>query len=320
MKNYNVVSVSGGKDSTATLLLAIERKAENLLAVFADTGHEHQQTYEYVDYLERATGIAIRRVRADFSRQMAGKRAYIAEHWEREGVPREMAEQAIAILQPTGNPFLDLCLWKGRFPSTRRRFCTSELKVFPIREQVFQPLLCDPETDEVYSWQGVRADESPDRAKLPERDEDDIGVQNYRPILTWTADMVFSFHREKGLRWNPLYEQNMGRVGCMPCVNCRKEELQEIAARFPAEIERVAAWERLVAQASKRGNATFFCAITDPTASADDDLSRAHETHGIVRMVEWSRTTRGGRQFDLLASIGGNAGCKSAYGLCETAA
>ena len=128
---------------------------------------------------------------------------------------------------------------------------------------------------------------------------------------------MFQFHREKGIKWNSLYEQGMGRVGCMPCVNCRKEELKEIAERFPAEIERVSEWEHLVSKASKRGNATFFCAVTDPTSSSDDDLSRAYETHGIHRMVDWSRTARGGRQFDLRASTGGDGQCKSAYGLCE---
>ena len=51
MTTANVVSISGGKDSTALALLAIERETKNLHFVWADTGHEHPQTYEYVEYL-----------------------------------------------------------------------------------------------------------------------------------------------------------------------------------------------------------------------------------------------------------------------------
>ncbi|WP_209286280.1 phosphoadenosine phosphosulfate reductase domain-containing protein [Marinobacterium alkalitolerans] len=46
MKDYNIVSISGGKDSTATLLVALARDVSNLSAVFADTGHEHPETQE----------------------------------------------------------------------------------------------------------------------------------------------------------------------------------------------------------------------------------------------------------------------------------
>lgn len=42
-----LVSISGGKDSTATLLLALERHPkEEVMAVFADTGNEHPTTLE----------------------------------------------------------------------------------------------------------------------------------------------------------------------------------------------------------------------------------------------------------------------------------
>ena len=74
MNEYNIVSVSGGKDSSALLCLAKEQQPKNLLAVFCDTGHEQQQTYDYVRYLESALGIPIRWVKADFSAQINSKR------------------------------------------------------------------------------------------------------------------------------------------------------------------------------------------------------------------------------------------------------
>ena len=81
----NVVSISGGKDSTAMALLAIERETENLHFVCADTGHEHPMTYEYVDYLsdelESRCGVGIRKVRADFTDKVIKKRETVANKW-----------------------------------------------------------------------------------------------------------------------------------------------------------------------------------------------------------------------------------------------
>lgn len=311
---HNVVSISGGKDSTATLLVALAREVPNLLGVFADTGHEHPETYDYVQYLEEATGVPIRWVKADFTDRIAAKRVYVQERWPEKGVPPSVVEAALEMLYPTGNPFLDLCLWKGRFPSTKVRFCTEELKRNPIIEQVFMPLMDAPDV-QILSWQGVRADESPARRHLPECDEVGGGLFNYRPILKWPVSAVFDAHRHAGIKPNPLYLQGAGRVGCMPCINCAKDELRHIAQRWPEEIARVREWERLVSLASKRGLATFFAAVTDPTVASDDLIT--HESHGIDRIVEWSMTSRGGRQFDMMAHLD-IGGCSSNYGLCES--
>ena len=154
MKLNNIVSCSGGKDSTALLLLAIVLEAENLQAVFADTGHEHPETYAYLDYLENKLGMTIRRIKPDFSMQIMRKRKKL-EEGKLKGWSDERRDRALEVLQPTGVPFLDLCLWKGRFPSTKARFCTEELKRNPIINQVFLPLLDAGE--QVYSWQGARS-------------------------------------------------------------------------------------------------------------------------------------------------------------------
>lgn len=316
MTRLNLVNVSGGKDSTATLLLARERHKpyeELLQAVFADTGHEHPETYDYIGYLEETVGVPIRRVKADFRARIANKRQVVMDRWARDGVSEAHIKEALDLLVVTGNPFLDLCLWKGRFPSPKARFCTQELKVLPMLEKVFLPAC--REFDEVYSWQGVRRDESINRRDLPELEQDDMpNLWNYRPILDWTAEDCFDMHKKHGIKWNPLYENGMGRVGCMPCIMARKGELAEIAKRYPEEFDRVAHWERLVSQVSKRGATTFFDGRIPAKILNDDDIKP--DTHGMVFWREYASTARGGRQQDmfLLSDV---PVCSSVYGLCE---
>lgn len=314
--------MSGGKDSTALALLAIERGAENYRFVFADTGHEHQQTYEYVSYLEQALGITIDRVKADFSDRIAAKRELVQTKWADDGVPADQIEKALSVLVPSGNPFLDLCLWKGRFPGTRTRFCSEELKHKPINAYM------DAIEGTLISWQGVRRDESAARRDLAEKDVDfgswepePQGRLIYRPILDWTVDDVFAMHKRHGIEPNPLYKQGMGRVGCMPCIHARKAEMREIAQRFPDELARVAEWERLVSAASKRGASTFMDMRVLLNAADEEydieqfDLAR----HGIAAYADWANTARGGRQRDLIHAIeiDEGASCQSLYGLCE---
>lgn len=309
---HNVISVSGGKDSTAMLLLAIERKPDNLQAVFADTGNEHELTYDYVRYLEQATGVPIRWVQADFSRQIAGKREYVLTKWAEKGMSQEAIDRAAAALAPTGVPFLDLCIWKGRFPSSKAAFCSEELKRNPITEQVQKPLL--DSGDDVVSWQGIRRDESLRRRLLAENElklthQNGAELWNYRPILDWTADDCFAMHRKHGIKHNPLYAMGMGRVGCMPCINCRKDELLEISKRFPEAIARIRQWEEAVKQASKRLGATFFAAPSD-----DPEWS---STQTIDVVVQWAKTSRGGKQYDFIRMQDDGPACTSVYGLCE---
>ena len=345
--------------------------------VFADTGHEHPATLEYVDYLGSALSLPIRWVRADFTAQIARKRDFVANKWpgalmkgrpEKTGYwlltdpdfaaandnlpepsqaphnPIEPArygpwewvptipgidpmtedqaglvvERALSALRPTGNPFLDMCLWKGRFPSAKARFCTGHLKVEPINEHVVNPLLSAGHS--VLSWQGVRAEESAARARLAERGlahtaKNGAELWDYRPILKWSIDDVFAIARHHGIKPNPLYTMGMGRVGCMPCIHARKNELLEISKRFPEEVARVAEWEDLVAMAAKRGSSTFFAAC-DLGCRHND--KRAQEAGNIHRFVDWAKTSRGGKQFDFLRADNENlTTCSSIYGLCE---
>lgn len=314
-----VVSVSGGKDSTAALLLALETNwNDDVRAVFADTGNEHEITLAYVDrlsdYLEGETGRRIETVRADFTKAMAAKREklqriaagvpeseiYGKRKFEHAWTP-ERAARAAELMQPTGNVFLDLCLLKGGFPSRKRQFCTENLKGEPVDRWIAALLA----THRVEQWHGVRADESPRRAAQPDH-EWGSRVSIRRPILRWGVDRVFEQHRRHGIEPNPLYSLGSSRVGCMPCINSGKADIANLAFRFPEHVEKVREYEFLMTECARSGGyqvATFF-------------HTRDIGGRGIDDAVAWARTSRGGRQHDLVAEAEAEM-CSSLYGLCE---
>lgn len=305
----HLVNVSGGKDSTAVYLLALE-SGRWFRAIFADTGNEHELTHEYLARLhERTGGPRVETVRADFSRQLAVHRDYVLREWPKQGIADEIVQEAARLHEPTGNPFLDLCISKGRFPSRMAQFCTGELKEIPITTQIVGPML---KQGPVLQWLGVRAAESAHRARQPRFNRHESGSMLWRPIFRWSIEDVWAQHRRHGMRPNPLYALGMGRVGCMPCINCRKDELRRIADRFSAHIDRIRRWEDVVSAANKRRSATFFPAVTDPT-----DADRPGTYSRIDALVAWSRTTRGGWQFALFFDEQPGSGCTSDLGLCE---
>lgn len=299
-------------------LLAIESGLP-FRAVMADVGNEHPDTYEFVARLhERTGGPKVEIVRASFAAEIAKKRLFIANdqrtgrdygkpgsasygrrrRWTNKGKRR-----ALAALYPTGVPYLDLCMWKGRFPSSQAQFCTEQLKDLPISEYIVGPML---KNGPVLQWLGMRAEESVRRSLQPRFNHHENGSMLWRPIQAWTEADVWAMHRRHGLLPNPLYARGARRVGCWPCVNCGKEELRLLGDMTPLDVDRIAEWEYAVGQCAKRGRATFF-------APKEKGVPIS-----ILDAVEWSKTTRGGRQYGMFFDSQRGGGCSSDMGHCET--
>jgi 3'-phosphoadenosine 5'-phosphosulfate sulfotransferase (PAPS reductase)/FAD synthetase len=366
MSIIHVVSCSTGKDSVATLALAVARfGASRVRGILCDTGNEHEHVFQHRLYLEKVTGVRIDILKANFDAEIAAKRLFIArdKRWRREydtkpvfeadgktPVPKrdgrgnivvkrtqrdgvelitqvqktvkvgggrrvrwsnKAKRRALAALHPTGIPFLDLCMWKGRFPSRKAQFCTEHLKRdLAVSYQL--DLIAQGYT--VVSWQGVRRDESLNRRNARKFERLDDRMYVFRPLVDWTAEQVFDYAAQQGIEPNPLYKCGMGRVGCMPCINAGKGEIKEIALRFPDHIEKIAEWEQKVAACSKRQAATFFPAPS--RGEVIDDKKAYAEGNNIYSVVQWSKTSRGGRQFSLLDSLSAANDCSSSYGLC----
>ena len=303
----DIQSISGGKDSTAMYLHGIER-GRPFRSIFMDTGHEHPWTLDYIAALPQlAGGPPIEELHADFTDQFPTKRRTIREEWPKKGVPDRIVARALELCRPTGNRFLDLCILRGGFPSMKARFCTDHLKIRPASQQVFQPILKSGRS--VVSWQGVRAEESPYRRDLapwqlmqtPRGTPRFARLVTYRPLLDWTERDVWRMHRRHGIEPNPLYKLGVARVGCMPCINARKHEIAIIAEHWPEYVDMLEEWEAILGQVTRNeGQATFFPA--NRFVSAEDVAAgRArYADYGIRATVEWSRTARGGREYDLI--------------------
>ncbi len=160
-----------------------------------------------------------------------------------------------------------LCRIKGRFPAAMSRFCTTELKLVPMRAWLDRARVAFPD-DRFVMVSGVRREESARRAAIAcDRFHDDfMGVERWLPILDWTWHDVFETHRRHGVPPNPLYMEGHSRVGCYPCIMARKSELAAIAKYRPDAFIRLAEMETEVGKTSPRGLATFFSATETPKA------------------------------------------------------
>lgn len=298
MKTIRIVSVSGGKDSTALYLWAIERWGKDgFKAVFADTGHEHPVTYNYLRNLHAfASGPMVEWVKADFNERVKAKGR-----------------------EPSGNPFLDMWLWKGRAPSAKAQFCTEHLKLRPIQKWL-ESWRQDSDTIEMYV--GIRAAESERRSKMPDKEWSEVyDCEMYRPLLRWSDDDVWAMLKRYDVPPNPLYENGSARVGCYPCIHSRKSEL---ASMPDWAWEKLAEWEKLAGR-------TWFSFGDIPLTSAQamalkqaegntEEVSRLKDTYSpkVMEVREWTKTSRGGKQFDMFAADGKDVPtCMSTWGVCE---
>lgn len=224
-----------------------------------------------------------------------------------------------------GKTFWELVRHKGMFPTRKRRFCTQFLKMEPTRYFVHDLVTAG---FKVLLHAGVRAEESPDRAKLSEYEELDsfFALPIRRPLLHKTLKDVAAMHHKYELPFNALYSMGARRVGCFPCINSVKRELRLVSEHRPEKIDFIEAEE--LALTLQTGNAkTFFHRKTCPIRFRTVDFKKKDgetiKVAGIRDIVNWAITGhRGHGRHDDQPSLKGLAEedmgvCSLTYGACE---
>ena len=145
---------------------------------------------------------------------------------------------------------------KGRdtapsFPSKNNRFCTSDLKTTPIWREINAYL---KETGRkfniVVDVQGIRAQESADRAKRDafslnkEQSNSVKTVYTWLPIHTLLVDEVWQIIRSSGIRYHHAYDQGNERLSCLFCIYGSKNDLVNGAIAAPHIAREIDALER----------------------------------------------------------------------------
>ena len=122
-KQFHAVSLSGGKDSTAMLLLMIERDMPIDMVLSADTGMEFPEMYAHLakldEHLYRERGIHITTLR-----HPKGFEYLMFD--EPKQKPRSLENRAKLGIPPYGNGW----------PGIRVRWCTGQLKTHLITKEV----------------------------------------------------------------------------------------------------------------------------------------------------------------------------------------
>lgn len=256
-----IVPISGGKDSQAALLWAIEKYGKaNITGVFCDVKWEAQATYLHIEYLVKKSGISFK----------------ILSSSKYDGM-------------------IDLAVKKGRFPSSTARFCTEELKVKPMIDYILTL------NESILFIDGIRADESEKRSKmLPDcryfkyyfepHTTNSIIIENFkklkkkpslvqkkkyekavqrlaldkedpkyfiyrkkevfewcskyddsliRPHFYIDADAVIYFSLNRGFNINPRYFKGYSRIGCDPCIMEGIDEFSITVETDPETIDKI---------------------------------------------------------------------------------
>ena len=200
----HIVSFSGGKDSTAMLLMMIEKGMPIDDIIFCDTGVEFPAMYDHINQVEKYIGrkVTILHGEHDFE--------FYLLNYE----PKRKNKNWVGI--------------KGySFPSMQQRWCTAYLK-----RDVFKRYLKKYKGEEIKRYIGIAYDE-------PKRIKDKC-----YPLYDWqiTEKQALEYCYSKGFTWGGLYK-HFNRVSCWCCPLKGINELRKLRKFYPDLWDKLKDWQ-----------------------------------------------------------------------------
>jgi len=194
----HIVSLSGGKDSTAMLLRMLEEGMRIDIILFCDTGLEFPAMYRHLEKLQRDIGRPITRVCSNHTFEH-----FLLQHEVR--VKRTKVE--VSEKKRRGYSW----------PGPRERWCTKELKEIP-REAFLRPLR---EKYDIIEYVGLAADEGY-RLERKNNQREIAGTHWWIGVWTKTpaSNIVMNADIRGKVYMNIIPAYHVGVARCNHCLNC----------------------------------------------------------------------------------------------------
>ena len=205
-KKVYICSFSGGKDSTAMLLLLLKKGYPIDEVIMCDTGMEFEDMYTHIEKVKQNINIPITILKSEKT----------FEYWMFDHVKTKGKNKGS----------------KGySWPDFRNRWCTSNLK-----QQVIAKYLREkyPRKEyEIWEYHGIALDEI-------QRTQKNNNKNCLYPLVDWkmTEADCLQYCYDNGYDWNGLYKK-LGRVSCWCCPLKSIKELKVLYKEFPEY------WEKL---------------------------------------------------------------------------
>ena len=189
----HIVSFSGGKDSTAMLIMMLEKKMQVDEIIFCDTGKEFPQMYEHIRQVERYIGREVTVLKWKYSFDYM-----LSEYANKKG--KNIGRKG-----------------KG-WPDSKIRWCTGFLKR-DVLKQYFKGR-------EIIQYHGIAYDEP----KRIGKNGTNIRYPLYDWGITEKQALAYCYNL--GFTWGGLYEI-FDRVSCWCCPLQPLRELENLYTYFP---------------------------------------------------------------------------------------
>ncbi|MFQ5702045.1 MAG: phosphoadenosine phosphosulfate reductase family protein [Acidobacteriota bacterium] len=222
----------------------------DVILLNSSAGKDSQAMIDVVTKMAKAQGVKdrVQVVHAILEEEWEGTKELAQEQAEAYGLP-------IHFVKRSQGSLLEQVEKRRMWPSSTARYCTSDHK----RDQVSRIITTlakqaqnNGNRPRILNCMGLRAAESPSRAKKNPFEIDRRNTNSRREVWTWLpifnlmTDDVWTIIRESGVRHHWAYDAGMPRLSCCFCIFAPRAALVRAGHLNPKLLERYAEVEQKI--------------------------------------------------------------------------